>query len=47
MKPLRLHYPWLSTLGALLIVSWQFVLMHPQLIDSHRLTRSCCARIIC
>ena len=39
MKPVRLRYPWLSTLGALLIVSWQFVLMHPQLIDSHRLTR--------
>ena len=39
MKPLRLHYPWLSTLGALLIVSWQFVLMHPQLIDSNRLTQ--------
>ena len=37
MKPLRLHYPWLSTLGALLIVSWQFALMHPQLIDSQRL----------
>jgi len=39
MKPVRLHYPWLSTLGALLIVSWQFVLMHPQLIDSNRLLR--------
>jgi signal transduction histidine kinase len=39
MTPLRLRYPWPSTLGALLIVSWQFVLLHPQLIDSNRLTR--------
>ena len=39
MKPVRLHYPWLSTLGALLIVSWQFLLMRPQLIDSNQLTR--------
>ena len=39
MKPVRLHYPWLSTLGAMFIIGWQFVLMHPGIIDSNRLTR--------
>ena len=39
MKPVRLHYPWLSTLGAMFIIGWQFVLMHPGIVDSYRLTR--------
>ena len=37
MKPVRLHYPWFSTLGAMLIIGWQFVLMHPGIVDSNRL----------
>jgi signal transduction histidine kinase len=28
MKPVRLSYPWLSTLGAMLVVLWQFALVH-------------------
>jgi signal transduction histidine kinase len=39
MKPVRLHYPWLSTLGAMFIIGWQFILMHPGIVDSNRLTR--------
>ncbi len=31
MKPVRIHYPWLSTLGALAIVSWQFTLANADL----------------
>ena len=37
MKPVRLHYPWFSTLGAVLIIGWQFALMHPGLVDNNRL----------
>ena len=39
MKPVRLHYPWFSALGAVVIIGWQFVLMHPELVDGNRLTR--------
>jgi len=31
MKLARIHYPWLSTLGALILVSWQFLLANPGL----------------
>ncbi len=31
MKPARIHYPWLSTLGALSVVGWQFLLAYPEL----------------
>jgi signal transduction histidine kinase len=39
MKPVRLHYPWFSALGAMCIIAWQFVLMHPGLVDGNRLTQ--------
>jgi membrane protein DedA with SNARE-associated domain len=39
MKPIRLHYPWFSTLVAMFIIVWQFVLMHPGIVDGNRLTR--------
>ena len=29
MKPVRLHYPWLSMLAALLVVGWQYLLLNP------------------
>ncbi|MDJ0778463.1 MAG: ATP-binding protein [Gammaproteobacteria bacterium] len=32
MKPLRLYYPWLSTLGALALVGWQAGLTYPGLM---------------
>jgi signal transduction histidine kinase len=31
MKPVRIHYPWLSSLGALGVVCWQFLLANPGL----------------
>ena len=32
MKPVRIHYPWLSSLGALALVYWQFLLANPALL---------------
>ena len=32
MKPVRIHYPWLSSLGALALVCWQFLLANPELL---------------
>ena len=32
MKPIRIYYPWLSTLGLLAIVGWQFLLAYPDLV---------------
>ena len=37
MNPVRLPYPWLSTLGAIFIISWQFVMIHPGIVDGNRL----------
>ena len=31
MKPARIHYPWLSSLGALGLICWQFLLANPEL----------------
>ena len=31
MKPARIHYPWISSLAALALVSWQFLLANPGL----------------
>ena len=31
MKPVRVHYPWLSVLGALIVVCWQFQLANSDL----------------
>ncbi len=32
MKPVRIYYPWLSTLGLLAVVGWQFLLAYPDLV---------------
>jgi len=32
MKPVRMHYPWLSLLAALLVVGWQWLLLHPSVL---------------
>ena len=37
MKPVRIHYPWLSTLGALAMVCWQFLLANPGLFATEPL----------
>jgi len=37
MKPVRIHYPWLSTLGALVMVCWQFLLANPGLFATEPL----------
>ncbi|MGB5327260.1 MAG: hypothetical protein WBO58_03495, partial [Gammaproteobacteria bacterium] len=37
MKPVRIHYPWLSTLGALAMVCWQFLLANPGLFRTEPL----------
>ena len=37
MKPARIHYPWLSTLGATAIVAWQLALTHANLLPVERL----------
>jgi signal transduction histidine kinase len=29
MKVMRMHYPWLSLLAALLVIGWQWLLLHP------------------
>lgn len=34
MKPARIHYPWLSALGALGMVCWQFLLANPGLFST-------------
>ena len=34
MKPARIHYPWPSTLGALAVVVWQFMLAHKELFSA-------------
>ena len=39
MKPVRLNYPWLSILGGMLIVGWQFVLLDPGLVEGNRLAQ--------
>lgn len=33
MKPVRFPYPWLSTLGAILVVLWQFALGHAEIFQ--------------
>jgi len=33
MKPVRMHYPWLSLLAALLVVGWQWLLLHPSVLN--------------
>ena len=33
MKPSRIHYPWLSTIAALLLLLWQFVLANREWLD--------------
>ena len=33
MKPVRISYPWLSTLGAILVVLWQLGLNHAGLLS--------------
>ena len=37
MKPVRIHYPWLSLLGALMMVCWQFQLANPGVFVTQRL----------
>ncbi len=37
MKPARIHYPWLSTLGAVAILCWQMLLARPELLPQWRL----------
>ena len=37
MKPVRVYYPWLSTLGALAMVCWQFLLANPGLFTAEPL----------
>jgi signal transduction histidine kinase len=37
MKPVRIHYPWLSSLGALVMVCWQFLLANPGLFATEPL----------
>ena len=32
MKPVRIYYPWLSTLGLLAAVAWQFLLANPDMV---------------
>ena len=34
MKLTRIHYPWLSTLGALAIITWQFMLANAELFSA-------------
>jgi len=34
MKPVRMHYPWLSLLVALLVVGWQWLLLNPTALSS-------------
>jgi len=37
VKPARIHYPWLSTLAAITLIGWQFVLANAALLDLERL----------
>jgi len=37
MKPARIYYPWLSTLGAIALVVWQFALTNAELFPLERL----------
>ena len=37
MKPARIYYPWLSTLGAITFVIWQFALANAQWVNLERL----------
>jgi len=37
MKPARVYYPWLSTLGALSMICWQFLLANPGLFATEPL----------
>ena len=37
MKPAQIHYPWLSTLVALVVVIWQFMLANAALFTDHHL----------
>ena len=34
MNPLRMPFPWLSAFGSMLVVAWQFLLLHPGLVSS-------------
>ena len=34
MKPVRMHYPWPSLLGAILVVGWQWLLLNPTALSS-------------
>ncbi len=37
MKPEHIHYPWPSTLGALVLVAWQILIANPALLAGYRL----------
>ena len=37
MRPARIHYPWLSSVGALTLVCWQFLLANPALFTTNPL----------
>ncbi len=39
MNPLRMPFPWLSALASMLIIGWQFLLLHPGLVDRLGMTR--------
>ena len=32
-RPVRIPYPWPSAIAAMVIVGWQFLLLHPRLVD--------------
>ena len=34
MNPVRMHYPWLSLLATLLVVGWQWLLLHPSALGN-------------
>ena len=40
MKPARIYYPWPSTLAALMVVAWQFLLANAALFTEHPLPES-------
>ena len=40
MKPARVYYPWPSTLAALAVVTWQFLLANAALFTEHPLPES-------
>ena len=40
MKPARIHYPWLSSMAALVVVAWQFMLANAALFEKPPLPES-------